>query len=305
MIIIASTLRSDPSVRVADAARLRLDAGCGALALAAPFYRHEWEALRPMLPRESVLAVELFVPFGRGARPERLPPGRTSPFCLGALNREEKRDAEKHGSATISFASHQGARYVLLPTFELEARGPRPGEPAARANRPEGGGGDARRAPETQARLDSYLSTLDRLLGAADRYQVTLAITPMASAGSMPDAEHAELCLAEFRGAPLRVWPDTAEEARAARLDREAVRPWHRYRPVHGVTLRDVDRDDRVCLPGEGSLEWPALIRELEEAPRWLVDPPAGAGAGEISGALELLRGLLEPEAEDPLFPGR
>ena len=89
MIIIASTLRSDPSVRVADAARLRLDAGCGALALAAPFYRHEWEALRPMLPRESVLAVELFVPFGSGARPERLPPGRTSPFCLGALNREE------------------------------------------------------------------------------------------------------------------------------------------------------------------------------------------------------------------------
>ena len=73
----------------------------------------------------------------------------------------------------------------------------------------------------------------------------------------MPNADDAELCLAEFRGAPLAVWPDTAEQALAAHLnvraDGEVVPAWRRFQPVPGVTLRDVDSGG-VCLPGAGAL---------------------------------------------------
>ena len=307
MTIIASTLRSEPSGRAVDAARVRLDAGFETLVLAAPLYRQDWDTLKSMLPRESILAVELFLPLARGALPGRLPQGDTSPFSLGSLHREAKRDAEKYGPATLSFAHHQGARYVLLPSIALEGDELRPG--AAKGPTASGGPGSVR-PPEAEAHLDSYLSTLDRLLVVAERYEVTLAITPAGSNKRMPDADDTALCLSEFRGAPLCVWPDTAQQAQAALLDGEVAPQWRRFEPVPGVTLRDVSRDGSPCLPGDsllrgGSVDWPKLIRELEEVPRWLVDPPPGAGPGEIVRTLELLRGYLEPEAPDPLFPGR
>ena len=306
MTIIASTLRSAPSRRASDAARVRLDAGFEALVLAAPLYRQDWDTLRSMLPRESILAVELFLPLARGVGPGRLPRGNTSPFSLGSLHREAKRDAEKHGPTTLSFAHHQGARYVLLPPIALEGDELRLG--ATEGPSASGGPGSVR-PPEAQAHLDSYLSTLDRLLAVADRYEVTLAITPAGSKKQMPDADDTELCLSEFRGAPLCVWPDTAEQARAAALDGEVAPPWRRFAPVPGATLRDVNQDGGSSLPGDSlprdrSVDWPELIRELEDVPRWLVDPPAGAGADEMARALEFLRGHLEPEAPDPLFPG-
>ena len=129
MTIIASTLRSEPSGRAVDAARVRLDAGFETLVLAAPLYRQDWDTLKSMLPRESILAVELFLPLARGALPGGLPQGDTSPFSLGSLHREAKRDAEKYGPPTLSFAHHQGARYVLLPSITLEGDELRPGAP--------------------------------------------------------------------------------------------------------------------------------------------------------------------------------
>lgn len=302
MTTVASTLRSEPSGRIVDAARARLDAGFDALVLTAPLSRQDWELLRPLLPRDSILAVELFLPLDRAIRPERLPQGKTSPFSLGALHAEDKRDAEKHGLPTISFAHHQGARFVLLPPVELEGhglpRGQRAPEPAVATSERA-----TPRSAEIQAHLDSYLSTLDRLLAEADRYEVNLAITPVGSTGRMPNADDAELCLAEFRGAPLSVWPDMAEQARAATVAPEAVPAWRRFPAVPGVTLRDVDPRGVLCLPGAGSVEWPTLLPELEDVGHLLVDPPRGSSVDEISSALEFLRGQLEPEHQDPLFP--
>lgn len=301
MTIIACTLRSAPSTRATDEARVRLDAGFEALVLAAPLYRQDWDTLKSMLPQESILAVELFLPLPRGVGPGPLPRGNTSPFSLGSLHREAKRDAEKHGATTLSFAHHQGARYVLLPPIALEGGELRLG--AATGPAASGGPGSVR-PPEAQAHLDSYLSTLDRLLTEAERYEVTLAITPAGSKKRMPDTDDTQLCLTEFRGAPLCVWPDTAEQARAVVLDGEVAPPWRRFAPVPGVTLRDVNQDGGASLPGDGSADWPELTREIGEVPRWLVDPVAGAGASEITRALDFLRRHLEPETPDPLFPG-
>ncbi len=221
MTTIAATLRSHSQARADRTARRLLDVGFDALVLARPLYLHDWQQLQPLLPRESVLAVELFTPLHRGLRP-----GQGCPFALGSLEPEQKRDAEKYGPSTITFADENGIRFVLLPGVELDTPGPRTPELDARGAAPvvrsDG-------AAEAGARLDSYLSTIDRLLTVADRYEVRLAITPTASPGRIPDAEQTEYCLSEFRGGPLCVWADTAEHAACVKRDEHASPPWKRF----------------------------------------------------------------------------
>ncbi len=283
MTIIASTLRSQPQRAIETATRILLDVGFDTLALAQPLYLHDWELLRPLLPRESVLTAALFTPLPRG-----LQPGESCPFGLGSLRPEEKRDAEKYGPSTITFADENGIPFVHLPCVELDTPGPGALEPE-----------------EVQARFDSYLCTVDHLLSVADRYPVELAITPARSRVEMPDADQTALCLAEFRGAPLRVWPDTGRHALTAREEPETAPPWKRFEPIAGVTLRDLDEEGKFCLPDQGSLDWPELIRQLDEVSRWLVDARLPCDADHVAPTLEFLRRLLEPETRDPLFPGR
>lgn len=310
MTIVASTLRSRPSGDVEKTAGTLLDTGFEALVLAGPLFHSDWAALEPLLPRDSILALELFAPLPRGVKPGQLRRGRASPFALGSLDPDEKREAEKQGMPTIVLAQDRGARYVLLPAIELDDPDePRESDRAtgqagvrSAASRGESSGPrKPRRAPHVEAHLDSYLSTLDRLLQVADRYGVSLAVTPAPDRLRLPDADATERCLAEFRGAPLCVWPDTAWQARAESAAGE-VPPWRRFEPVPGVTLHDVERSGRPGLPGQGSIDWDELLPQLIAVPRWVVDPPVQAEVHQIARALELVRGHLEPEPPDPLF---
>ena len=184
MTIIASTLRSESTSSAVEAARARLDAGFDALGLAAPLYREDWETLQPLLPQDCIIAVELFVPLPRTLRPGALARGKRSPFSLGSLHRESKRDAEKHGPVSISFAHHLGARYVLLPPIE-ESGGLGTG---ALRERPPGTAVGVARSPEAQAHLDSWLSCVAR--AACDTYQASVLRIPHAHCQLHQAARH-------------------------------------------------------------------------------------------------------------------
>ena len=276
-----------------------LDVGCSRLILAQPFYAADWLRLGPALPKESLLGVELFAPL-----PKSIQPGKPNVFLLGSPRPEDHRDALKFGEETIRFASEHLASVVFLPSVALER--PTRDEIVSQP-RVEGAYEFLRqlRTQEAEARLDAYLRDLDRLLAFADRQGVRLAVTPTGMLNQFPDLDELAFCVEEFRGAPLDVWSDTAEQALATSWQPDAQSVWERFEgAVRGVTLRDVDADGLPCLPGQGELEWETVATHLDHFAHAILDPSGRDGAEEIAATCDFLRSFGETEEEDPLFGG-
>jgi len=167
------------------------------------------EALVAAVGLERWVSVRLFLPYPRG-----LEFGAPCPFELGSLHSEAKRDAYRQGVTTIEFADRHAIPYVLLPPGRLDL-------PAGRGRAATSGGALsaeptrrclAEREDRMGPQLSSYLGTVERLLEIADNYSVRLAITPTGRLDSFPLPAEVEVCLREFRGAPLVPWRDTAWE---------------------------------------------------------------------------------------------
>jgi hypothetical protein len=252
MPVLACSLRAPPGCRAGARARAILDAGFEGMGLEPPLALADWKAVRETVPAGCLRSLRLFLPFPRGLRP-----GEACPFRLGALHPEEKRDAEKHGGETVVFAERHAIPWVLLPA-------------AAREGAP-------------GAALASFLSTLARLLNAADRYAVQLALTPASGAHELPDAGEIEACFREFAGAPLALWPTAvaAEQPAppgAARLAGVTIPAGHTREGLRREPLR-------------------ALI---DAAPIWLLDPPAAAPEANLATGRELLESLLRGPEKSP-----
>ena len=333
---IVTTLRSPPTPGgdIQDAAGAALEAGFDGLVLEQPLHEADAAQLLGYLPRGAVRAVALFAPLPKAVRR-----GQRSPFDAAALGRSDRRDAERQALATLEFADRLGGAAVRVPRVELDLPRVREEWDRSRSRRAIDERALARwrsdRSHEAEARLDALLRLLDALLSHAERYGIRIVLTPTASLLEIPDRAAVARCLAEFGGAPLDVWPDTAHRALelalapAASSDTSAMhdalespldtagrdqtsRPrvpeaaWREFGPqLAGVTLRDVATDGdevRTELPGRGLLDWPALVAELAVAPLWEIDP-RGASTVEAPPVLEWLRGLLTPPADDPVFP--
>jgi len=197
-----------------DRLRRILELGFQHLSVHEEIRERDLEGMLEFLPPESVISTPLLAPL-----PNTVRPGAPPPFRMGSLHPEERRDALGQGMRALEIADSAGIPFILVPPGELED------PPRERVmelwNR---GGTDfawqaLRKQREEAARrqLDSYLSTLAPILDRADRYSVELALSPGALPCELPDIAELELCLKEFRGAPLHIWVSVSGEARYRR----------------------------------------------------------------------------------------
>jgi len=263
----------------------------------------ELEHLLTFLPRRSVAALALFSPL-----PRTVSPNEPSPFRMGSLHPEERRDALQQALRALEFADSAEIRRVIVPSVELE-------QPSAAESRDclaketlprvwEG----LRRAREDAARrqLDSYLSTLSHLLEHADRYSVQLALSLGGLPSEAPDVEEAERTLEEFGGAPLFLWADALSDSRyrrSAGAGAEKLRGELAGR-VAGLFVADGDRQwDHLPL-GAGEVDlssWDGLRSPAApSAAKGRIAPPGpGPSATGLLWAIDLARGTGEEEVLD------
>lgn len=294
----ATTIRSSPSNDVATSVREALDLGFSRLGLAHPLYSRDWEKVRGFVSAESVISVELFLPYPRAVHT-----GAQCPFVLGSLDSEARRDALKYGGETLHFAERNAIPFVRTQPFAVEGisraawsaarRDPHRAERLALL--------EAERKVNSKRHLDSFKSVLARLLDLADRYEVRIALTPGGSLLEMPNYTEMNDCFREFEGAPLVLWPETLlTPQRDGAADIGAPEDWwEAFRErMPGVTLRDFSEDLTPTPLGTGKVDWDDLRPMLESASTWMVDP-VHRTPESLEGEREFLVGLSQPPAKN------
>jgi sugar phosphate isomerase/epimerase len=294
MAILATSVRGS---RIGDApaeAHQALDAGFQGLGLLRPLFGPDWEVLEKSLPRESILTLELFLPYPRGLRP-----GEPCPFRLGSAAAEDIRDAVKYGTETLRIAARHGIPSVLVSPTSRDDELRRRRKASIEDNQVSGLRKDLEAARQlwSASALDALKRVLSRLLDTADRQGVRLALVPGGWIDELPNEPEVLLCLEEFCGAPLDVWLDTFRCTVSRQL---GVHPVCRHDIPDGlragVSLRDYDGDWNARLPGGGVAPWKEWLAGLSRVPVWLVDRPCGTPPEALSECREFLETLSVPE---------
>jgi len=252
--------------------------------------------LREFLPRDSVAAVRLFLPYPRSVALRR---GAAAPFRLGSTDAAERRDMLAQGFATLEAADEIAAPLVLLPVVEL-GDSARAGLPCGFVDPTRDGGLDpnvaSARRDEARARFDGMLLVVEKLADRAERYGLRLAMTVTNRAAELPRFDEVRTCFDELRGAPLDLWVDTARWP-VELLDVPAIGAAASGSggdvaelPVAGVSVRDVGDDGESALPGRGRLDWALLAPSLARWPVAALDLAAGAAPDDLAAGLEFLR---------------
>jgi hypothetical protein len=207
MILLASDLRSPRGVGEDPLLRLAADNGVDGLHLAGGCDLELFGRLAGSALRVGVGVASLALPM-----PERpLPGGRRLPR-LAAHARDEREAAIALAVRGLEAAAPVGARYALLDFGEVSLA-VRPGELArafARAEMDEDEPGDRLRAAavaERRARADEMGDAcrwaLERLVRAAERANVMLALPVGATPWHLPTPREARLLADAFAGAPV------------------------------------------------------------------------------------------------------
>ena len=281
------TLKADDACKTASAI---LDEGFEGLVLEAPLHHDAWNALRELLPRNSVKAIRLFLPYPRALRP-----GAPSPFVAAAGGREERRAALAQAQKSLEAADRLEAPLVLLPMTRLDIPGLSP-DYMAPTDSIEGETLRLRSTDgEVRTRMDSLLLLLSFLLERAERYATTICLTPGNRSGELPLTPETLTCLEEFEGAPLGLWLDTCrlpgEFLRVPCIADTAglVSGLELFDKVKGASVSDETPGGMPCSPGEGAVPWALIASSLRSLPLWCVNTPAGDGLAE---GLRFLGGL-------------
>lgn len=296
MTIQAASLTALTPDEAVTTARSILDAGYEGIILENPVHQDAWRALLPLLPKESVKAMRLFLPCRRRPRP-----GSISAYEVATENPGDREDTLREARKTLEAADQVGSPIILLPITQLSEPGlswdyrpptlaPDPSEQQQRAA-----------SEEAHQRRDSLLILLSQLLEHAERYALTICLTPSNRSGELPIAEEALACMREFEGAALGLWLDTtrlpAEFLRVPSIGgprSEALEEdW--LAAVQGAFLHDQGPALESCTPGQGSVPWELISSALHNLPVWSV--PAGHYDALAEG-LHFMAGLKEKPEE-------
>jgi hypothetical protein len=288
---LAASIRAQNPPQVLERASLLLESGFEKLVLEDPLHASSWEELRKFLPRESVAAIRLFLPYPRAVRV-----GESNPFRLGALGGEERRDAMAQAAVSLQTAADHSIPLVLLPVVR--------GEIPTRE-------GPAGSDPARSRTLDAYKSALSRILDLADRAELTICITPSARPEELPAAPDTEECFREFAGAPLAIWLDVARfpadlrdfRDQAPRQDGGTQSPGPPAR-LRGVSIHDLRSQEEGHVPGSGETDWQGLRDAIRRCPLWVLDLRARASAAEIRQGYEFLEEYRGAGADEGTFVG-
>lgn len=280
---LAATVRAPDPPRALARVTVLLETGFASLVLDDPLHHLSWKELRKLLPRETIAAIRLFLPYPAGLRP-----GTPSPFRLGSLHSEERRDGLKQAAATVTAAAEHSIPLILLPVARFDPERPDrtpqpPSSPASTAVQ-----------PKRQRVLDAYKSSLSRLLDLADRHERILCITPSTRPDELPDTQETDACLREFEGAPLGSWLDTARlpaefTAEGEETLQDGTVSAGQQRDIRGVSIHDTRDGEEGLVPGSGELDWDQLQPSLRSASVWTLDLRVGAPASEAREGYEFL----------------
>lgn len=291
----ASLTALTPDEAVATASAI-LDAGYEGIILENPIHQDAWRALLPLLPRESVKAMQLFLPCPRGQQP-----GSTSPYEVATENPGNREGMLRQARKTLEAADQVGSPIILLPVTQLNEPGlscnyrpptvaPDPSEQQQRAA-----------SEEAHQRRDSLLILLSQLLEHAERYALTICLTPSNRSGELPSAEEALACMREFEGAALGLWLDTTrlptEFLRVPRIaePKMETREEDWLATVQGAFLHDQGPGRDSCAPGQGNVPWELISSALQNLPIWSV--PANH-YDALADGLHFMAGLREKPEE-------
>ncbi len=253
--MIAVTTRWAGSPAAVDRLGRLLEGGIRRFAVHGQLREDDFARVRAFLPREAFAAVELFAPL-----PRTLPVGAPSPFRLGSLHPEDRRDALVRGKRSIEEGDAAGIPLVILPPGSIEK--PSTGEvlPLLAKKTPDRVWEAlwSARAASAERQMDSYRTTLSALLDHADRYGIGLAMVLGGHPAELPAIDEAARCLEEFRGAPLFLWADLLSDSRRKRSGgKGAERLRGDLRPhLRGLTVRGSDGEREHLLPSAGEVDW-------------------------------------------------
>lgn len=125
----------------------------------------------------------------------------------------------------------------------------------------------ARRSQEAPRYLDATRFALDDLVPLAERLGRRLAISVSSDLAAIPSFQELAAILADFRGAPLGVWLDSAALWRLEQRGIRRVSTWGELRDATlGIRLRD-EREGREAVPGEGEIDFAGMATALALPP--------------------------------------
>lgn len=264
MIAVSTSWRSS---RITDGGRLLdaiLDAGAEAIELEYRVTGDMFSAMRPRLAAGDLRVPSVHDPF---PRPDFSRQGRGTgdPF-LSSEDEEERRLALAQGIGSLEAASDVGASAVV---FHLGKAPMANGSDELKAYFDEGtlDSGEALRfkrellaarrrlAPKA---VDRVMSCLDKLLGVAGKYSVTLGVENRFHPSEIPDFDEIGLILSRFEGAPIGYWHDVGHAVVQERFGICAQRGLleaYGSRMV-GIHLHDVVGYDDHWAPGMGEVDF-------------------------------------------------
>ena len=285
----ASLSASTPAAAQQGAATI-LDAGFDGIVLKSPVRHEAWNALREWLPKDSVKAIELFLPSPRSLRP-----GEHAPFSAAAENKTERSENLAQARKTLEAVDQLGIPLVLIPMTSLNISGLGRNylEPTAS---PEQEQLSFRAASvELRARMDSLLVLLSFLLEQAERYATTICLTPGNRPGELPMMSEALACLKEFDGAPMGLWLDTrrlpAELLAVPPIGGSAAAAGSDLlNRLQGGSLADETTEGEACSPGRGIVPWDQVASSISKLPLLSLE-------GDLEEGRLFLTGLEEEEA--------
>ena len=285
----ASLSASTPAAAQQGAATI-LDAGFDGIVLKSPVQHEAWNALREWLPKDSVKAIELFLPSPRSLRP-----GERAPFSAAAENKTERSENLAQARKTLEAVDQLGIPLVLIPMTSLNISGLGRNylEPTAS---PEQEQLSFRAASvELRARMDSLLVLLSFLLEQAERYATTICLTPGNRPGELPMMSEALACLKEFDGAPMGLWLDTrrlpAELLAVPTIGGSATAAGSDLlNRLQGGSLADETTEGEACSPGRGIVPWDQVASSISKLPLLSLE-------GDLEEGRLFLTGLEEEEA--------
>ncbi len=193
---------------------------------------------------------------------------------LSEVDEARRTAAVAHATQSIAWAARLGARVVVmhLGIVELDRRW----ENALRARWLQGeaqGEHYARvgRAPRHAARrpaaphLDAARRSLAALVPVAARHGLRLALENGEWVAAIPSLDEARSLLAEFDPATVGLWLDTGHATILERLGFDTLLAWARLAPERllGLHYHDVHGLRDHLIPGNGTIDWPALAPHL------------------------------------------
>lgn len=292
MKIYAASLSASTPAAAQQGAAAILDAGFGGIVLKSPVQHEAWNALRKWLPKDSVKAIELFLPSPRSLRP-----GERAPFSAGSENKAERSANLAQARKTLEAVDQLGIPLVLVPMTRLNIAGLGRSylEPTASSEQEQLSLRAA--SVELQARMDSLLALLSFLLEQAERYATTICLTPGNRPGELPMVPETLACLKEFDGAPIGLWLDTrrlpAELLAVPAIGGSAAAAGpDLLSRLQGASLADETPEGVACNPGQGIVPWDQVASSIRKLPLLSLEGDPEKGSRFLAG--------LEEEEDSP-----